>query len=82
MTSAATRIAEPVNLLFTREAIIAQLNAVKAKLLLTCAIECGESVTVASVCCASASEAHSIRTRSTACFIDAPAVGGCPGHAA
>ena len=32
--AAACGIAEPVNLLFTREAIIAQLNAVKAKLLL------------------------------------------------
>jgi fatty-acyl-CoA synthase len=32
--AAACGIAEPINLLFTREAIIAQLNAVKAKLLL------------------------------------------------
>ena len=32
--AAACGIAEPLNLLFTREAIIAQLNAVKAKLLL------------------------------------------------
>ena len=32
--SAACGIAEPLNLLFTREAIVAQLNAVKAKLLL------------------------------------------------
>jgi len=32
--AAACGIAEPLNLLFTREAIVAQLNAVKAKLLL------------------------------------------------
>ncbi|MBA1904687.1 AMP-binding protein, partial [Escherichia coli] len=32
--AAACGVAEPLNLLFTREAIVAQLNAIKAKLLL------------------------------------------------